>query len=191
VQLIERQKSTNTNNIFINSIMNTSVIPAKVQTHQNIVEISKNAIGQLSDIGITKFLEPVIRVGYPMDYNKLYITTNPEKVLVTNIISRINIDTEFENDILISAENWYDSAIFDIYIPKSELYNIGRTYKSLTGMDVIEITLCNNSVFAYYLINKQSLVVGNWLHDKEYIDVIVKKVWPTLVERLNLKESKN
>ncbi len=144
------------------------------------------ALHQLEEIGISEYFDPVIRKGYPFEFDMLYITTDKEKPLVVHVIDKFNVDIELEFD--EKNHNWYDSGMFDLYIPDSPLYQLGEIYDIKHGVDACEITLNDGPAFAYYIYNKQTLVVGNWLDEEDYIKVIVKLAWPKIKEKLFLSD---
>lgn len=192
-KLIERPKSFVTKNPAIKAITESKTsytyVPALPATNTNNANINDmiSAVTQLDDIGITAYMDPIIRKAYPMEFDKLYITTDPDKALVIHTKDTVNIDLELDAD--LDLANWYDSGMFDLYIPDSPLYKIGRIIDIPNGIDVCAITINDGPILAYYIYNKNSLVVGNWLYDNDYINVIVRKVWPQLIEKLYLKET--
>lgn len=192
-KLIEKQKVQFTTNPAIKAITKSGVtsVPAlsdKNVDKQDIMYRMIIAVNQLDDIGISDYFDPINRTGYPMEFDKLYITLDPEKPLVMRVIEKLNIEIELDFD--PDSDNWYDSGMFDIYIPDSPFYQVGKIFDIKNGVSACEITLNDGPAFAYYIYNKQSLVVGNWLHDKDYIDVVARKVWPKLLNKLYLTDKK-
>lgn len=194
-KLVEKQKVHVTTNPAIKAITETGnktsyipALPAKIDTQNDVIYSMITAINQLDNISISEYFDPLIREGYPLEFDKLYITLDPEKPLVMRVIEKLNIEIELDFD--PDSDNWYDSGMFDIYIPDSPFYQVGKIFDIKNGVSACEITLNDGPAFAYYIYNKQSLVVGNWLHDKDYIDVVAKKVWPKLLSKLYLTDKK-
>lgn len=201
MQLVEKPKSSKTTNPVIRSLMekhnntytnNSITTPTQVECVSEVT--MTNAFNLMDDIGIIEYFSPLIRkLAYVLEYNKIYITTNPALALLMKVKNTIDIDMEldynFDYGSMGCCENWGDFGMFDLYIPDSPLYNLGKIINNAYCEPACQIQL-NNTTFAYYYYNRQSLVVGNWLRDKNYIDIIVRKIWPEIVEKLKLAEKK-
>jgi len=192
--LIEKQKNLNINkhSAAIQALLNPPKIvklpkekeeseEEETKTGLEILSRMEVAAKQLVDIGITDiFLHVVERIKYPADYDTLYLTVEKKKILIVNVVEKVNIKFD------INMKEAYRGMMQHLELANAPIYRLGDVYKIHTGEDAIEITLNGQHVIGYYLLNKGSLVVGNWLWHEQYINVIVRNIWPQIKEKLYL-----
>lgn len=174
--LVEKSKRNASENQEIQKLLK---LPTQRIPTTNINSMKKIA-HLLVELGIVDKLKPVIRKQYPVDRETLFITTTTGNSLIVHVIKTVNVTFD------LRAPQSYLSMIGHLEMPKAPIYRLGTIYNIKNGEDAIEITLNYKNVFAYYLIDKNSLIVGDWTWHEQYLSVIVRRVWPQLVEKLNL-----
>lgn len=169
----------------------------KVATEKKVIKSKKSPIGDFSEKVINRFSEigisPEFSVGLRTSSNILnnhvYVSQGTSEKLEITITGSIDVKVD------MSTPDVYEELIEHLALEKFlidgkeidlPLYDMGEIIESLDGHKAIRIVLNNLHILGYYLPEKNTFVFGNIVWHDHYLSIVLRNVWPQILEKLNL-----
>lgn len=170
----------------------------KVATEKKVIKSKKSTCKYFSEMSIKRFSEISITPRYTVDVRKanselqknhVYVSNESCKSLKVNVTGSIDVKIDKETpdayeeliEHLKQEKFMIDGKEIDL-----PLYDMGEIIESPDGYKAIRIVLNNLHTLGYYLPEKNTFVFGNIVWHDHYLSIVLRNVWPQILEKLNL-----
>lgn len=170
----------------------------KVATEKKVIKSKKSPSGNFSKKVVDRFSEigisPEFSVGLRTSSNNIlnnhvYVSQGTSEKLEIAITGSIDVKVDMSTqdvyeeliEHLALKKFWSDGKEIDL-----PLYDMGKIIESLDGYKAIRIVLNNLHTLGYYLPEKNTFVFGNIVWHDHYLSIVLRNVWPQILEKLNL-----
>lgn len=168
----------------------------KVATEKKVIKSKKSPIGNFSEKVVNRFSELGMKysVGLRTSSNNIlnnhvYVSQETSEKLEITITGSIDVKVDMSTpeayeeliEHLALEKFWSDGKEIDL-----PLYDMGEILESLDGYKAIRIVLNNLHILGYYLPEKNTFVFGNIVWHDHYLSIVIRGVWPQIIEKLNL-----
>lgn len=170
----------------------------KVATEKKVIKSKKSPIGDFSEKVVNRFSELGISTEFSVGLrtssnnilnNHVYVSQETSEKLEIAITGSIDVKIEMKTpsvyeeliEHLKQEKFLIDGKEIDL-----PLYDMGEIIESLDGYKAIRIVLNNLHTLGYYLPEKNTFVFGNTVWHDHYLSIVLRNVWPQILEKLNL-----